>query len=144
LVKIWNGTAWINQHLISYTYDANDLLMSSAIRDFSSSGNNVQLGDSLKYYYHTLTGISTVEGENKSIIVFPDPVSDVLSVSGSASEITNVEILNAAGQCVYTKYFSKNECFSNQGINVSELNAGVYLVNIFNGKDIYRKKFVKE
>ncbi|KOS05180.1 hypothetical protein AM493_03370 [Flavobacterium akiainvivens] len=56
--------------------------------------------------------------------VYPNPVSDVLNITNE-NAIDTVEIYNLIGQLIYTAKPAQN----NVSVNVSNLNAGVYIVN---------------
>lgn len=69
---------------------------------------------------------------------YPNPVSDILSVSYS-SEISTLEVFNLLGQPVLNASLN-----SNQGsINVSSLAAGAYIIKIHSAGQIGTYKFVK-
>lgn len=76
----------------------------------------------------------------ESIKLYPNPVKDVLFISASNVSITNVEIIDINGRLV--KSVSSNNSFDSK-ITVSDLSAGVYMINIYSENNKTTKKFVK-
>lgn len=73
-----------------------------------------------------------------SISVYPNPVTNVLNISNSNNiEIKNISITDINGRVI------KNQTSLTQ-INVSDLNAGVYFVNIESNDGKTTKKFIKQ
>ncbi len=66
------------------------------------------------------------------IIVYPNPVADVLHIKTSLDGDINYEIFNLNGSVV------NSGMFVNKMINISELKAGVYLLNVNKSNNIYR------
>jgi len=97
-----------------------------------TGANSTMTGD----VHTTVLGTSDVITRSK-IQIFPNPVADVISVSG-IDDAKSVQIYNMTGQLVASEIFNKK-------INVSKLTSGVYLLRI-NTKDsqIHEFKFVKK
>ena len=74
-----------------------------------------------------------------NISVYPNPAKDIINIS-SSEQINEVEIINLAGQIVY----SSKENSKNLTINTAFLEKGNYLVNIHTDKGISTKKIVIE
>ena len=72
-----------------------------------------------------------------SFEVYPNPVENSLLITSDV-EIENVSIVAMNGAVIYEGAYNKN------GIDVSELNAGVYFVNIQKGNEIITRRFVKK
>jgi len=72
--------------------------------------------------------------------VFPNPVSNVLNVSSEKSAITGITVTDLNGRIVKQANVSN---LAKADVNVSELSAGVYLVNIKSDKGSVTKKIVK-
>lgn len=74
--------------------------------------------------------MSVSEVNNSNLTFYPNPVKDVLNLN-SKSPIQNVSVYNLAGQKVIS-----NSNLTNNQINVSSLNSGVYVfrVTLQNGK----------
>ncbi len=91
-----------------------------------------------------ITGIvSQAEGKNYNI--YPNPVSNTLNIDLFANENDNTEIqiLNTAGQVVYSTTQTLNNGQNNLSFDVNSLTKGVYFIKI-NGSNTYEtKKFVK-
>jgi PKD repeat protein len=72
---------------------------------------------------------------DKSIIIYPNPVTDNLQIQ-TASQIKNVEITDIAGRLLYSTNYKT--------INCSGFAQGVYYIRVTSEKGIAVKKFVKE
>jgi hypothetical protein len=87
--------------------------------------------------YFSKAALGTDDSISKSeMAIFPNPVSDILNISGVASDV-GFEIYNAAGQKV-------NEGRTkNKTVNVSHLIKGVYFIQIKEKENSVKLKFIK-
>ena len=101
-------------------------------------------------YVNILPATSIDEVSVDDILVFPNPVSDMLTITSSEA-ISEIEIVNDKGQIVRRMDVNGNTA----ACNVSELASGVYVVRIYNrsqsrplsvveGSVVWQRKFVKE
>lgn len=58
--------------------------------------------------------------------IFPNPANDIVTVSGVNADNYTVEVVDLVGKVMNTQRFSAN----NAKVNVSELNAGIYIVRV--------------
>ncbi len=77
---------------------------------------------------------------SNSIKLYPNPVNDVLTLNVTNLTISNIEIMDLNGRMV--KVISGNNT-SDVKINVSDLSAGVYMINIYSENNKTTKKFMK-
>ena len=89
-------------------------------------------GDAM--YFATFINDGIEENETPSIVIYPNPANEVVRLMG-INDNTEVRIYNTIGELVQIATVSSEE-----EINVSNLNAGVYFVR-FNGSTL---RFVKE
>lgn len=93
------------------------------------------------HFYITVTGtteMGTVELGSKAISIYPNPATDFINVSLNNGEAKSIEIVNLAGQNVYSAKAVNN-------VNVSFLPAGVYVVKVIDAKGItHTTKVVKK
>ncbi|WP_298136978.1 T9SS type A sorting domain-containing protein [Flavobacterium sp.] len=86
--------------------------------------------------------IETVLGSDEfsisKIIVYPNPVKDILNISLD-KEITVVSIYNLLGQEVMIKSVNSNQTL----MDISNLSAGTYLVKVASGNEVKTVKVVK-
>ncbi|WP_159085982.1 T9SS type A sorting domain-containing protein [Flavobacterium faecale] len=75
---------------------------------------------------------------NNDVVVYPNPVHDVLHFTSATSLIENVAVMNMQGQKVI------NTTSSNSEVNVSALQTGVYFLNLKSKEGVSVYKFVKE
>lgn len=75
--------------------------------------------------------------------IYPNPASDVLNVrlAGALSTISTVQIVDLNGRQVFSKSFNN---VSDAQINVNDLSAGMYLINITSGDTVETQKFLKK
>lgn len=76
---------------------------------------------------------STNEPTEVQVGVFPNPAENYLNIS-TTNEINNINIMNLAGQTVYSGI--------DRSIDISDLNDGVYFVQISTDKGVVTKQFV--
>ena len=79
--------------------------------------------------------LSYVETTIESIKIFPNPVKDVLYISGNL-QFYNIELYSILGQKLLTKINSSK-------IDMSLLNNGVYLLKISNENSTYTVRVIK-
>ncbi len=87
------------------------------------------------------TGINDVN-LNNNIEVYPNPASDVVSVSLdlNASKNVNISIVNMLGAKVYSKFLGTVNGSTTEKIDVSNLEVGIYMVRIETEKGTAVKK----
>lgn len=74
---------------------------------------------------------------------FPNPVSDVLTLSsGEGVQISGIQITDLNGRVIKTLKYS--DAISEMQVNVSDLSAGMYLLNISSNQGTATKKIVKK
>ena len=101
----------------------------------------------LKY---TTTGINNlkIENENTDYILYPNPSTGELTINNSTGstiegdlEISAIEIFDISGKMVQIHY---SNSITNNTINVSSLQNGMYFITFYNAGEKITKKFVKE
>lgn len=77
--------------------------------------------------------------------LFPNPVADIFKVKFAQKLKGNadVEIYSIDGRKVKVASFNENQ-ISNEGVNISDLSAGSYLVVIKNDSKVYTSKIIKK
>ncbi len=95
---------------------------------------------SLVRYFVTSTGINDVVNQNDNVIIYPNPAENNITVKTLAqSKDDIVSIYNIQGQLIQQELLNvKAE------INISNLEKGVYFINISNTETTIVKRFVKE
>ena len=89
------------------------------------------------------TGIAVVEKDPASVQVFPNPVDRILTITkNSEMEIQSIRIINAVGQEI--KSSSNHKKSETITVDVSQLNPGVYFVEIKSSNKLIVKRFIKE
>lgn len=87
--------------------------------------------------------ISTIADTNSNEILttvslYPNPTKDVLNIETNSATKLNYSVINYLGQVV------KSGSIENSSINVSNLNAGIYILEVNDGQKSVTKKFIKE
>ena len=109
-----------------------------AFSDTSGVDNDLFI-DNFQITASSLSDTAGVEDESLvTLNMYPNPAIDVLNIS-SQSTINTVEIFNILGQKVITMQVEDTSA----EINVSNLNAGIYLIKYEINNSTSTKKFVK-
>ncbi len=114
------------------------------IPDYSSGtytiiGNMLTLGNSTTYSIFEKGALSLNTVEMASLQIYPNPAVDILNISYK-STIESVEIIDITGKKVF-----KTAISSEQGIiDISILQAGVYILNIYTTDGMGSKKIIKK
>ena len=77
--------------------------------------------------------------DTSNFVAYPNPVKDVLNLSYK-SEISNVKVINLLGQEVVNAKANTNDV----QVDMSALNAGVYIVNVTVDDTVHSIKVIKE
>ena len=80
------------------------------------------------------TGLGDLNGENNPLTIYPNPVSDKLTIESNST--TQFGIYNSLGELVLTTKSGQ--------INVSYLSKGVYLVKSIDAKNYLIRHFIKD
>ncbi|MFD2891440.1 fibronectin type III domain-containing protein [Flavobacterium chuncheonense] len=114
------GTAWTGQNTPNPCY----------------SGS---YGITLDFTVNVVDNLSTSTFVNDTFKVYPNPVRDILKLEYN-SEITNVKVISLLGQVVINSDINA----TTTQIDMSQLNAGTYLVNVTIGDIVKTVKVVKQ
>ena len=82
--------------------------------------------------------INNVDEIDGDFMIYPNPVTDGMLNVRVPSEKASYSIINLLGQTVLKGDVSQ------QAINVSSLNAGVYIIEINDGEEVNNQKFIKK
>jgi hypothetical protein len=79
---------------------------------------------------------------NETISIYPNPTKDILNLKVAGLEmISAIQIVDLNGRQMVAKTFNN---VSDAQINVSDLSAGMYLINVTSGDQTVTKKFLKQ
>jgi hypothetical protein len=98
---------------------------------------NGAYGVTLDFTVDTTLGSNSFDTSN--FVAYPNPVKDVLNLSYKTA-ISNVKVINLLGQEVVNAKANTNDV----QVNMSALNAGVYIVNVTVDDTIHSIKVIKE
>ncbi len=137
-------------YILDNTTDANhnDVLQSTKQNALDKNWKVMYYHNGTGYLYHTdipaTTGNYVCNGSTAvndvykgNIVVYPNPVKDVLHIDKVDSNDIQVEIYNTAGDKL-VDVRNKNR------ISVSHLSSGVYFVKVITDKGVYSKKLIKK
>jgi len=132
-----------------YYIDTNDVDMVAFIKNFDSSDSLVwytYLDDSVLWQPENTSGESyEVFNESIPFIIYPNPANTFVNLQIELKEKQGfiISIYNCFGQKVFEEAeINKTGNFSKQ-INVSNLDAGIYIVNISISSNNFIKKLIK-
>lgn len=102
----------------------------------SSSSTDTWLVDNVLLTGEKLaTGINSIT-KNNSVKIYPNPANDVVHIVRNTKTNASLAVINTLGQVVLTKELTKES----ESINISELQSGIYFLNI----DGSIKKIIKQ
>lgn len=113
-------------------YDGQDVFIAFIL---NSTDKFVGLVDNIKFLGQ-VSGINNIETNNYSI--YPNPANDIFNISGAQGAKLN--IYDAIGRVV----FQDNVKSDNQSISISNLNPGVYTVQVINNGQVTSSKLIKK
>lgn len=138
--------AILNGSPVIVSYNPNYLKNSIYFTDADNDGNTDVLltfgptADPKVYLIKNTSPVSIFEKEKlplSNLSVYPNPVSGTLNLveNNRISQGVDFSIINSLGQIVDQNIIDGN------GIDVSHLNNGQYILNVFNEKEIFYSKF---
>jgi len=88
--------------------------------------------------------VSVRFGKETGIAIYPNPVQTEVTIALDKEFVTNAtaEIISQNGSTVLTETFTAKSF--TQNINVNNLPAGIYVLRIVNGNEVYTERFVKK
>ena len=105
--------------------------------DIEALSNGRRAGDS--FILTVGTGQSIESPEAPAFALYPNPAGEEVFIRTSDNQSFRIEIVNLYGQLVYTQPF----CTSGEGIDISGLDAGIYIIRIDNRKASFTGKLRK-
>ena len=74
----------------------------------------------------TISNVSLLEESKKEVIIFPNPSSDIITISTNFNEATNYELIDEQGRIVLKGIFSEAKSI----LNLEALNPGAFFIKI--------------
>lgn len=141
------GDGLVNGAVLSGTHNCTgtDGIADGALKLIGNSGT--LLFDNIDYGYGTVIqfwgGIDDITFNNNGISqttikIWPNPVNDLLYFNTQINNPIIAEVYSITGQKIISKSLSQN-----MPLNVTELNPGIYIINIKYDQQIFTKKFIK-
>ena len=96
-------------------------------------------GETVDFIVNVVATASSNSFDNANFVAYPNPVKDVLNLSYT-SEISTVRVLNLLGQEVVSKAVNG----TSTQVDMSQLNAGTYIVNVTVGDAVKSIKVIKQ
>lgn len=84
------------------------------------------------------SGIDNIPASSIYLNVYPNPVRDIMFIEGNLADVTGVKVISTKGETlISTKDFE-------YGINVTQLNDGIYIAAILTSQGVIYRKFIKD
>jgi hypothetical protein len=74
----------------------------------------------------TISNVSLLEENKKEVMIFPNPSSDIITISTNLKEATNYELIDAQGRIVMQGIFNEAKSI----LNLETLNPGTFFIKI--------------
>ena len=98
--------------------------------------------DKIIYVADIPTGTKELTDVGASIIIYPNPFTDMVRIAGASAETlhaTSLQVINAAGAIVHTQFISGTD----ETIHLGRLSAGVYIIRLESGGEVKTLKIIK-
>ncbi|REC76386.1 hypothetical protein DRF60_13535 [Chryseobacterium elymi] len=146
----WQPNSWYHIAVVGTTSDVkyylNGILIYSGIaveimdinqlRFVHDNADGTAYIDNVKVYNQALLSVANSAVNKNAVVVYPNPASDFIKISAS-SKIKNIEIFESAGKKIQLR-------LENDTIDVRNLPAGTYLINIRTEYGNFSEKFIKK
>lgn len=134
-------TAYVLTNISKMSFESGNIM----VRKTSGNTGTYALAN-LRYLNFTdlTVGISEMEQATAEVIVFPNPVNDMLNIQLLSTVKTTgvIEILSLEGKVIYKQTINGNA--NVYQVNISTLPKGMYICRINNGTNIKITKFIKQ
>lgn len=89
---------------------------------------------------NTFTGITTdEENDSDEITIYPNPVSNFLNIKLNSNNTTSTyKIINIVGKVIQSGELNTTQ------LNITNLNSGLYILEVMNGMKVFKQKFIKK
>lgn len=129
-----SGGNWINSDRETSDYDTNENKTEYILYSWMASAWAPYYKEEMDY--SMAAPLSTEAFENENIKIYPNPATDIITVS-SQMHVDKIELYTVLGHKIL-------ETSNAKSVNVESLNAGVYLLKVFNNTDSITKRVIKE
>ena len=98
-----------------------------------SDGTCTQTSDCFTFQFDE----SILSIDKKSILVYPNPVSERLAIDVRQTKIDRIELIDVSGKVIF-------EALSTESIDMSSFKQGIYFLNLYQDKNKVTKKIIKQ
>ena len=99
--------------------------------------------DALQELYNETLSVNSNSFSEENISIYPNPAKESITVQSNNSLISKFEIFDVTGKLVTSR--TTESPITHALINISDLNTGLYFINIFNdNEEKVSRKFIKE
>lgn len=136
---------WRNTILDLSAY-ASETELVVAFKGLSGYGNNLFVDNINVYDANPQSNVEDIAAINGTVNVFPNPARTTMNIQFELNEMTdmNIVVYNALGQAVRTVANGSFNGLNNLTMDVSDLAAGVYHLNMISNNGVMTQRFVVE
>lgn len=138
----WDGTNYTQDMEEHYMYNVEGNPIHDSIFLFTNNTIDEDPVYVLHYYYeeYSETGVDNI-AKASAISVYPNPVTDVMTIANSSNEAMNLQLVNAMGQTV-----KKARTTGTGKLSVGDLTAGMYWLTVTDvkGNKLHTQAIVKQ
>ncbi len=139
----WDGANFTQNYEEHYTYNTNGNPIHDSVYAFTGTVMDEDPAYIVHYYYEEYWDLS-VDGQTAKaqISVYPNPATDVVTISNSSNQAMQLQLVNAMGQTVKTARTT-----SAQGkLSIGDLTAGMYWLTVTDkaGNKLHQQAIVKQ
>lgn len=97
----------------------------------------------LEYDFPEITSIENIEVESKLFTLYPNPVSDVITISAFGfNEVNKVEVISSSGVKVLELH-PHHQKINSYRVDLTDIRTGKYIMRLFDSNSIYQYNIVK-
>lgn len=121
--QTWVDNAWVNSFKDDFSYNGKNEMSEIITQEWNASLSQWENKSRLTYSYGS-TGVHSVELTDHSLVAFPNPFNDQITVQSDLMGDHGIEVFNTSGQLIYSVKTNENS----YKLDLGALKNGIYLI----------------
>lgn len=121
--QTWVDNAWVNSFKDVYSYNSNNKMTEVITQEWNTTQSQWVNNSRLTYTYGQ-TGFHPIELTERSLVAFPNPFTDQITIQSGLKGMHVIEVFNTSGQLIYSVKTNENS----HKLDLGKLTKGIYMI----------------